>query len=41
VRHGGSGPVPRELPPRGLRARNIYDPHGHIDPIKVRTRDFR
>lgn len=41
VRHGGSGPDPRELPPRGLRARNIYDPYGHIDEIKVKTRDFR
>ena len=41
VRHGGSGPDPRELPPRGLRARNIHDPYGHIDQIKVKTRDFR
>lgn len=42
VRHGGgSSPDPRELPPRGLRARNIYDPYGHIDQIKVKTRDFR
>ena len=41
VRHGGSGPDPRELPPRGLRARNLYDPYGHIDEINVKTRDFR
>ena len=41
VRHGGSGPDPRELPPRSLRARNFYDPYGHIDEIKVKTRDFR
>jgi hypothetical protein len=41
VRHGGSGPDPRELPPRGLQARNFYDPYGHIDEIKVKTRDFR
>jgi DNA polymerase III alpha subunit len=41
VRHGGPGPDPRELPPRGLRPRNFYDPYGHIDEIKVKTRDFR
>ena len=41
VRHGGSGPDPRELPARGLPARNIYGPYGHIDQIKVKTRDFR
>ncbi len=41
VHHGGSGPDPRELPARGLRARNFYDPYGHIDEIKVKTRDFK
>lgn len=41
VRHGGSGPDPRELPPRGLRTRDIYIPDLHIDTIKVKTRDFR
>ena len=41
VRHGGSGPDPRELPPRGLRAQNFYDPYEHIDEIKVKTRDFK
>jgi hypothetical protein len=39
MRHGGSGPDPRELP--SVRARNIYDPYGHIDQIKLKTRDFR
>ena len=41
VRHGGSGPDPRETPPRGLRTRDIYIPDLHIDSIKVKTRDFR
>jgi hypothetical protein len=41
VRHGEAGPDPRELPPRGPRPRNIVDPYGHIDQIKVKTRDFR
>jgi len=41
VRHGGSGPDPRETPPRGLRTRDIYNPDLHIDSIKVKTRDFR
>ncbi|MGB3389318.1 MAG: error-prone DNA polymerase [Pseudaminobacter sp.] len=42
IRDGGSsGPDPRELPPRGLKPRNIYDPYGHISQIKVKTRDFR
>ena len=41
VRHGGSGPDPRESPPRGLRTRDIVDPYGHIDEIRVKTRDFR
>ncbi|MDQ0333479.1 DNA polymerase III alpha subunit [Mesorhizobium sp. YL-MeA3-2017] len=41
VRHGGSGPDPRELPPKGLRSRDIYIPDLHIDTIRVKTRDFR
>jgi error-prone DNA polymerase len=41
VRHGGSGPDPRELPPKGLRTRDIYIPDLRSDSIKVRTRDFR
>jgi len=41
VRHGGSGPDPRETPTRGLRTRDIYMPDLHIDSIKVKTWDFR
>ncbi|OHV68954.1 error-prone DNA polymerase [Mesorhizobium sp. LCM 4577] len=41
VRNGGSGPDPRELPPKALRGRDIYVPDLHIDNINVRTRDFR
>jgi error-prone DNA polymerase len=41
VRHGGSGPDPRELPPKGLRTRDIYIPDLRSDAIKVRTRDFQ
>jgi error-prone DNA polymerase len=41
VRHGGSGPDPRETPQRGLRTRDIYIPDLHIDSIKMKTRDFR
>ncbi|MEP9380340.1 error-prone DNA polymerase [Aquabacter sp. CN5-332] len=41
VRHGGSGPDPRDLPPRGLRPRDIYVPDLHIDTLKVKPRDFR
>lgn len=40
VRHGGSGPDPREAPPRGLRTRDIYIPDLHIDTIKVKSRNF-
>ncbi len=40
VRNGG-GPDPRELPPKGLRPRDIYIPDLHIDTIRVKTRDFR
>jgi error-prone DNA polymerase len=38
--HGSSGIDPRSLPKRS-KPRDIYDPHGHIDAIKVKTRDFR
>ncbi|MFU0505833.1 error-prone DNA polymerase [Pseudaminobacter sp. NGMCC 1.201702] len=38
---GGSAPDPRELPPRGIRPRDIYDPYGHIREIKVKARNFR
>ncbi|MEP7457592.1 error-prone DNA polymerase [Phyllobacterium sp. SB3] len=40
VRNGGSGPDPRELPPKGLRTRDIYIPDLHIDTIRVKSRDF-
>jgi error-prone DNA polymerase len=39
VRHGG-GPDPRDLPPKGLRTRDIYIPDLHIDTIKVKARNF-
>ncbi len=35
--HGAPAPDPRGLP----KARNMVDPYGHIDEIRVRTRDFR
>jgi error-prone DNA polymerase len=38
--HGSPGVDPRSLP-KGSEARDIYDPCGHIDEIKVKTRDFR
>ncbi len=38
--HGGS-PDQRDLPPRGLRARDIYIPDLHLDTIRPKTRDFR
>jgi hypothetical protein len=34
-------PDQREMPPRGLRTRDIYIPDLHIDSIKVKARDFR
>jgi error-prone DNA polymerase len=36
VRNGGSGPDPRDLPPRGFRPRNIHDPYGHISQIRLK-----
>jgi error-prone DNA polymerase len=42
IRDGGSfGADHRDLPPRGLRTRDIYIPDLHIDSIRVKTRDFR
>jgi error-prone DNA polymerase len=41
LRHGGSGPDPCELSPKGLDARDIPIPDLHIDVIKLKTRDFR
>jgi error-prone DNA polymerase len=40
VTHAGSGPDPRELPPKGLRTRDLYTPDLHIDTIKVKSRNF-
>ena len=40
VTHAGGGPDPRELPPKGLRTRDIYTPDLHIDTIKVKSRNF-
>ena len=39
--HGSPGVDPRDLPPKGLRTRDIYVPDLHIDSMKVKTRDFR
>ena len=39
ARHGG--PDPRDLPPKGLRTRNIYIPDLHIDTLKVKSRNFQ
>jgi error-prone DNA polymerase len=41
VTHGSFRPDPRDAPPKGWRARDIYIPDLHIDSIKVKTRDFR
>jgi error-prone DNA polymerase len=41
VTHAGGGPDPRELPPKGLRARDIYVPDLRIDIIKTKSRNFR
>ncbi|QEL27124.1 hypothetical protein FQV39_31465 (plasmid) [Bosea sp. F3-2] len=35
--HGSPTADPRDMP----KARNLVDPYGHIDEIRVRTRDFR
>ncbi|MFI4998285.1 MAG: error-prone DNA polymerase [Reyranellales bacterium] len=40
VTHAGGGPDPRELPPKGLRTRDIYVPDLRIDTIKVKSRNF-
>jgi error-prone DNA polymerase len=40
VSHGGAGPDPRELPPKGMRTRDIYIPDLHIDTMKVKSRNF-
>ncbi|UOK73918.1 error-prone DNA polymerase [Ancylobacter polymorphus] len=38
--HGSPTPDPRGLS-KGPRPRDIVDPYGHIDEIRVKTRDFR
>jgi error-prone DNA polymerase len=38
---GGSGPDPRDEPPRGVKARDMFVPDLHIDTLKARTWDFR
>ncbi len=38
--HGSPGIDPRSQP-KGPKPRDISDPYGHIDRIKVKTRDFR
>ena len=40
VTHAGGGPDPRQLPPKGLRTRDIYVPDLHIDTIKAKSRNF-
>ena len=39
ARNCSSGPDTRELPPKGLRTRDIYIPELHIDTIKVTARN--
>ncbi|HMF68358.1 MAG TPA: HipA N-terminal domain-containing protein [Phyllobacterium sp.] len=38
--HGSPAADPRSVP-KGMKVRDFFDPHGHIDTIKVKTRDFR
>ena len=38
--HGGPGIDPRSLP-KGFRPRDMVDPTLKVDPIRVKTRDFR
>src|SRR5258707_288113 len=40
LHHGSPGADPRSQP-KGLKPRNILDPYGHIDQIKVKARNFR
>lgn len=41
LRHGGSGPDPRDLQPKGLRKRTSHTPDLRIDTLKVKGREFR
>ena len=38
--HGSPAADPRSVP-KGMKVRDFFDPHGHIDTIKVETPDFR
>ena len=38
--HAGGGRDPRDVPPRGLRTRDIYIPDLHIDALRVKSRNF-
>ena len=38
--HAGGSPDPRELPPKGLRTRDIYVPDLQIETIKAKSRNF-
>jgi error-prone DNA polymerase len=40
LRHGSPGLDPRSVP-KGPKPRDISDPYGPIDQIKVQARDFR
>lgn len=41
IRDGGSGPDPRDRPPKVFHGRDLADPCGHIDSISAKTRAFR
>ena len=38
--HGGPGIDPRSIP-KGFKPRNLVDPTMVVEPIKIKTRDFR
>ena len=40
LRQGSTAPDPRSVP-KGLKARNVLDPYGHIDQIRAKARNFR
>ena len=40
LHHGSPGLDPRSVP-KGPKPRDIYDPYGHIDQIKIKARNFR
>ena len=39
LHHGSPGVDPRGM--KGMRARDLCDTYGHIDHIRVKTRDFK